>query len=309
MKLRAMAIMALFVLSTVAGFCNNLLPLVPQDSYLVVSFDFAAIVKQPEMRAMIDEKMKINDQNYTDFYQKAGIEPSRDIKNVTIFLDSKERSGILVTGTFDVAKISELIQADKEISAKFQIGEIAGLQAVKNSKNANANMVFVNKNTIAFGAEDILKQIATLQNGKGKSIETNKAFSELIKKVDTESNMWGAVVASENWAERMKMPVAGLQNMKSGFFSFDYDKEFVMVFTGLVEKAKELPAFADGMKNLLDAFKGWTASVPEFCDLLKKASVQDDKKNLARIVLAVPADEFKAAMTKLSDRVSKEEKK
>lgn len=309
MKLRAYAIIALFVFSTVAGFCNGLLPLVPQESYLVVNFDFASIVKQPEIRAMLDEKMKINEQSYTDFYKRAGIEPARDIKNVTIFLDGKEKSGILVNGSFDVVKISKLIQSDKEISQKFQISKIAGLQTVMNSSNANANMMFVNKNTVAFGAEDILAKIAALQTGKSKSIEKNKAFSELIKKVDTDSNMWGAVVASANWAERMNMPVAGFKSMKSGFFSFDYDKNFTMIFTGLVAKAKELPEFAGGMKNLLDAFKGWTASVPEFSALLKKAIVQDDKKKLARIFLEVPAAEFKTAMNKLSDRMSKEEKK
>jgi hypothetical protein len=49
--------------------------------------------------------------------------------------------------------------------------------------------------------------------------------------------------------------------------------------------------------------------VPEFTELLNKAAIQDDKKQLARIVLAVPASEFKNSMTKLSERVSNKEKK
>jgi hypothetical protein len=306
MKLRGIALLALLVFISATGFANNL-PLIPQDSYLVINFDLAAIAAQPEIRALIDEKTQTSENDYSDFYKKAGIDPVKDIRNVTIFLDSKERSGILVNGNFDVRKISELIQSDNEISKKFQISKIAGLQAVKNEKNQNANMVFVNKNTVAFGAEPVLEQIAALTRGKANSIVKNKAFSELIKKVDTGSNLWGAVMAGKNWAQRMKMPVAGLQNMKSGFFSVDYDKEFILVFTGLVEKSKELPEFVTGMQNFLDAFKGWTASVPEFTELLKKANVQDDRKNLARIVLAVPAKEFKDSMNKLSDRLNKEQ--
>ncbi|GAB4278784.1 MAG: hypothetical protein Kow0029_22330 [Candidatus Rifleibacteriota bacterium] len=309
MKPRILAVIALFIGITLSGYCNNLLSLVPQDSYLVVNLDFASIVKQPEIRAMIDDKMKLGDHDYADFYKKAGIEPSRDIKNITVFLTSKEKSGVLVNGTFDVNKISELIQSDKDISGKFRISEIAGLQAVKNDKNANGNMLFVNKNTVAFGPEDILEHIAKLEQGKAAGINKNKHFSELITKVDTNSDLWGAVMASPNWAQRMKMPVTGLQDMKSGFFSFDYDKEFIMVFTGLVDKEKQLAGFVEGMKNLLDAFKGWTASVPEFASLLNKATVQDDRKKMARIVLAVPAAEFKASMNKLSDRLEKEEKK
>lgn len=306
MKLRALLTLAMLVFCSVAAFSAGQLPLVPQDSYLIINFDLPSIVKQPELKALIDEKMQTSGNDYADFYKRAGIEPAKDINDVTIFLTNNQKSGIIVTGNFDVAKISELIQTDKEISKKFQVSEIEGLQAIKNAQNENANMVFVNKNTVAFGPEAVLKQIALVQKGKAKSIEKDKAFAHLMSKVDTKANMWGAVVAGENWNDRVKVPVTGLNKMKSGFFSVDYDKEFILVFTGLVEKAKELPEFIQGMQNFLDAFRGWTASVPEFTELLKKATVQDDKKNLARIVLAVPAKEFKDSMNKLSDRLTKE---
>lgn len=309
MKFRVLFTVILLAFCSAAAFSAGSLPLIPQDSYLVVNFDLPSIVKQPEMKALIDEKMQTGGNDYSDFYKRAGIEPTKDIENVTIFLTNNQKSGIIVSGKFDVAKISEMIQSDKEISAKFQVSEIDGLQAIKNSQNENANMVFVNKNTVAFGPEEVLKKISQLQNGKAASIEKDKDFAHLMSKVDTNANMWGAVVAGENWAQQTKVPVTGLQKMKTGFFSVDYDKEFILVFTGLVEKAKELPEFIQGMQNFLDAFKGWTASVPEFTALLNKASVQDDKQNLARIVLAVPAKEFKDSMTKLSDRLTAEEKK
>ncbi|MFZ5953306.1 MAG: hypothetical protein ACOYXC_21555 [Candidatus Rifleibacteriota bacterium] len=309
MKFRAILTLALLVFCSAAAYSASMLPLIPQDSYLVINFDLPSIVKQPEIKALIDEKMQTAGNDYSDFYKRAGIEPAKDIHNVTIFLTNAQKSGIIVNGSFDTAKISELIQADKEISAKFQVSEIDGLQAVKNSKNANANMVFIDKNTLAFGPEDVLTQISQVQKGKAAGIEKDQGFANLMSKVDTSANMWGAVMAGPNWAEKTQVPVTGLQKMKSGFFSVDYDKEFILVFTGLVEKAAELPEFIQGMQNFLDAFKGWTASVPEFTQLLNKASVQDDKESMARIVVAVPAQEFKDSMNKLSDRLTKEETK
>jgi hypothetical protein len=308
MKLRCFAMLALFAFVCAAGFANNLLPLIPRDSYLVINFDLPSITKQPELKALIDEKMKTSQNDYSDFYKKAGINPGKDIKNVTIFLLDKDKSGILVNGDFDVAKISKLVQTDADLSQTMQVSKICGLQAIINIKNDKANLVFVNKNTVAFGTEDVLQKVAKLQHGKAKGLLKNKKFSELMAKVDTNANLWGAVMAGTNWAERTKMPITGLEKMQSGFFSVDYDKEFILVFTGLVGKTKELPGFVQGMQNFLDAFKGWTASVPEFTALLNKASIQDDRKNLARIVLAVPAKEFKDSMNKLSDRLSKEEK-
>jgi hypothetical protein len=284
--------------------------LIPSDSYLIINFDLPSIVKQPELKALIEDHMeKSGAQNYSDFYQKAGIVPTRDIKNVTIFVTRNEKSGILVSGNFDVKEISKLIQTDQGLSKSFHVSEIAGLQAVKNDSNPYANMVFVNNNTVAFGPEEVLAKVAMIQNRKASSIVRDKNFSNLMRKVNTKANLWGAVMASKNWSENTKLPFTGLEGMKSGFFSVDYDKNFTLVFTGLVEQAKQLPRFVEGMKNFLDAFKGWTASVPEFTELLNKAAIQDDKKQLARIVLAVPASEFKNSMTKLSERVSNKEKK
>jgi hypothetical protein len=77
-----------------------------------------------------------------------------------------------------------------------------------------------------------------------------------------------------------------------------------MEFTGLVEKKTELPEFVDAMINLLDAFRGWTASVPEMTELLKSAKVEDNQENLARIFLSVPAEQFKKTMLKLSEKAN-----
>lgn len=304
MKLRLLSVIALFVLSTFAVYASALLPLVPTDAYLVVNFDFASIVNQPELKAVLDEQMKASANDYTDFYKRAGIDPTKDIKNVMIYLDAKERPCVIVDGTFATAEISKLIQSDKELGANFQIATIGGLQAVKNTANENANMMFVNTNTVAFGAEEVLQTVATLQNGKAKNIITNKAFTHLMQRVETDANLWGAVVATPNWQISKDLPVAGMQAMKTGFFSLNYGKEFTMIFTGLVEKKAELPAFIDAMTDFLDAFRGWTASVPEMTEILKNAKVEDNKENLCRIFVSMPAEEFKTQMAKVAEKAA-----
>lgn len=305
MKARFLLVAVLFVFSTISAYSSVLLPLVPSDAYLIVNFDFAAIAAQPEIKALVDTQIQTNPNELVDFYKRAGIEPARDIRNVMLFLDGNERPCILVNGTFSAKKISELIQTDKDLSAGFEITTIDGLQAVKNKLNANGNMIFINETTMAFGAEEVLKQVSQLSTGKVKNINTNKAFAHLMERVDTDARLWGAVVTTPNWQSRVEIPVAGLQNMKTAFFSVDYDKEFTMDFTGLVEKKTELPEFADAMLNLLDAFRGWTASVPEMTELLKSAKVEDNQENMARIFIAVPAEQFKTTMAKLSESANK----
>ncbi len=304
MKLRIFAVVALFALSTVCGFAAAALPLVPGDAYLVVNFDFAAIANQPEIKALVETQLNNQNDSYTDFYKRAGIEPARDIKNVTIFVDASERSGIIVDGSFDTGKISELVQSDTEMAGKFTIATIEGMQTVKNTANENANMMFVNKNTVAFGSEDVLKQVATLNAGKGANISANKEFAGMIEKVDTNSQVWGAVVAGPNWQANVNVPVTGLESMKTAFFSVDYDKEFTMVFTALVGDKAEMPKFTAAMQNLLDAFKGWVASVPEMTEILKSAQIQDNKEDMARIVVSIPAEEFKASMVKIAEKAN-----
>ncbi|HOI91983.1 MAG TPA: hypothetical protein PLK28_15890 [Candidatus Rifleibacterium sp.] len=308
MKLRIFAVMALFALCSVAGFAGAMLPLVPGDAYLVVNFDFAALANQPEIKALVETQLNNQNDNYADFYKRAGIEPARDIKNVTIFVDGKERSGVIVNGSFDTAKISEMVQKDSELAGKFAIATIEGMQAVKNTANENANMMFVNQNTVAFGSEEVLKEVATLNAGKGSDISKNKEFIGMMEKVDATSQVWGAIVTAPNWQNRVNVPVTGLENMKTAFFSLDYDKEFTMVFTALVGDNKELPKFTAAMQNLLDAFKGWVASVPEMAEILKDAQVQDNKENLARIVVSMPAADFMTRMAKIAEKAAEPKK-
>lgn len=308
MKLRFLAVIALFALCTVSAFAGAMLPLIPGDAYLVINFDFASLANQPEIKALVETQLNNQNESYTDFYKRAGIEPARDIKNVTIFVDASERSGVIVNGNFDTAKISELVQSDTELAGKFVLSTIEGMQTVKNTANDNANMMFVNKDTVAFGSEDVLKQVATINAGKAGNISANKDFTGMMEKVDATSQVWGAVVASPNWQTRLNVPVTGLENMKTAFFSVDYDKEFTMVFTALIGDKAEMPKFTAAMQNLLDAFKGWVASVPEMTELLKSAQIQDNKEDMARIVVSMPAEQFKTSMIKIAEKANETKK-
>jgi hypothetical protein len=294
-----------FVMVGISGFSNTLLSLVPADAYLLVNFDLHSILAQPELKAMIDENFKTGQKDYTDFYERAGINPGRDIRNVTVFMTAKNEVAVLVSGSFDANEISRLIQTDAEIAAKFSVSKIAGLQAVKNNKNPNANMMFLNKHAVAFAKEGVLRKIANL--GRDKSIIGNRAFAHMIRRVDTDANIWGTILAGTGWQQKIKIPVTGLNKLSTGFFALSYDKNFNFKFTGLVNKKKELPEFVTGLQNFLDAFKGWTASVPEFSSMLGKAQIQDNREHLARIVLDVPAQEFKAAMNSLAKVANKKQ--
>ncbi|MGM0600448.1 MAG: hypothetical protein ACQETH_11615 [Candidatus Rifleibacteriota bacterium] len=305
MKLRTLFLLMAFLMVGLTGFSNNLLSLVPADAYLLVNFDLNSILAQPELKALVDEHFKTGQKDYTDFYERSGINPAKDIRNVTVFMTSNNEVGVLVSGNFDSNEISRLIQTDSEIAGKFTISKIAGLQAVKNNKNPDANMMFLNKHAVAFAKETVLKKIANLR--RDKSIIGNRAFAHMIRRVDTDANIWGTVLAGTGWEKNIKVPVTGLNNLSTGFFALSYDKKFNFHFTGLVNKKNELPEFVAGLQNFLDAFKGWTASVPEFASMLEKAKIQDNREHLARIVLDVPAQEFKTAMDSLAKVADKKQ--
>ena len=302
MKVKAFFLVALFVAASVVASASSLSSLVPANAYFVLNCDFAAVMAQPEVKAVLEHYFETSGQNFTDFYERAGMNPTKAFKTVMLFLDENNQPGIVIQGTFDSADISKLIQIDEGLSASFSIGKIGGFQAVKNGLNENANMIFLDKNTMAFGSDKMLNTIATLARGKAKNIISNPHYSGLIEKVDSDSQLWGVIIPSPNWQKRANMPVSGVEDMTSAFFSIDYGKDFIFIFTGMVEKKEQLPAFAEGMENILDAFKGWVASVPEVHELLRHAQVMNNQEKLARIVLNVPAEQFKAMMTKTAER-------
>ena len=298
MKLRVLFLLVAFSMVGLTGFSNTLLSLVPSDAYLLVNFDLNSILQQPELKALVDKHFKTGPKDYEDFYQRSGINPGKDIRNVTIFMTSNKEVGVLVSGSFDANQISRMIQTDAEMASKFSVSKIAGLQAVKNNTNPNANMMFLNKHAVAFAKEPVLKKIANLR--RDKSIIGNRAFAHMIRRVDTDANVWGTVLAGAGWEKNIKVPITGLNKLSTAFFALSYDKNFNFKFTGLVNKKKELPEFVTGLQNFMAAFKGWTASAPEFSTMLNKAVIQDNREHLARIVLNVPANEFKAAIDGLA---------
>ncbi len=303
------AILLVFAMSAFQLNAASLLTIVPDSSYLVVNFNLGRIMQQPDLKAAAQKMVSLKDDNFSNFYTRAGIDPIKDISNVMLFLNSGEKACIVVNGTFNTDKISELIQSDSEVAKKIKIEDMLGFQAVKNIANKSSNVVFVDKNTVAFGEVSILEDLLKVKNGTAKSLATNKSFASLMKKMDTRAGLWGAMLPStDNWAKPQTNVVAStLKEIQSAFFSMNYGKFFTFNFTGQVEKAEQLAALESGLTNLLDAMRGWTAGSPEMLKLLKMAKVQA-KGTLARVIMKVPADEFVNLMEKLGERAKAQTK-
>ena len=292
-------------------FAASMLPLVPADSYLVMNVNFSRLIKQKEIKAIFDEQFKVEGNSFDNFYKRAGIEPVKDINNIMVFMNGQERACVMVNGIFDTNNILDVIKADSELLKKVQIGDLNGLPLITNSTSKSGNALLLNDNTVAFGEIDLLESIAKVKAGKAKSLVKNKDFADLMKRMNTKTAIWGGLLTSGNWSRTVKKTAMlhAMKDVRTAFFSLNYEKFFTFVFTGKVAKKGQLAAFEAGLNNILDALKGWVASTPEMLKLLKNAQIQVDKKTMARLIIKVPAEEFKSALTKLKAKAKAEANK
>lgn len=289
---------------TANSYAISLLPLVPENAGVVINFNLQKILNQKGIRAVVDKLIPIeNSKDFENFYKKSGINPVKDIENVMIFLDKNGKTGILVNGTFDTDKIAAIAQKDAGIAGQISFEDLNGFKLLKSNLNKNGNTLIVDKYTLAFGEMAILDTITYLKGEQKKSILSNHEFAGLIHKMSMRSAFWGATVNTGKASDNSPV-VAALENVKTSYFSVDYDKAFIFNFTGKVAAPKELPAFKNSLKNILDVFKGWCAAEPEVLKVLKKAKVQA-KGTLARIIMRIPAKEFEALVKKLAEKSKK----
>jgi hypothetical protein len=292
-------------------FAASMLPFIPADSYLVINVNFSRLVNQKEIKTIFDEQFKVDDNSFDSFYKRAGIEPVKDINNIMVFMNGQEKACVMVNGTFDTKNILDIIKADSELLKKVTVSDINGLPLINNSTSSSGNALLLNKNTVAFGEVNLLEAIAKVKAGKAKSLIKNKDFADLVKRMNTKTSIWGGLLTSGSWGQKVKdnAMLHAMKGLKSAFFSLNYEKFFTFVFTGKVAKKEQLAAFENGLNNILDALRGWVASTPEMLKLLKNAQIQVDKKTMARLIVKVPAEEFKMALTKLKEKAKTESAK
>lgn len=302
MKIRNIALSALFVLASTISYANEPMRLVPQNSKIAMELDYAQAMTQPEIKDLISSQIASGSDISEEVLAKIGINPSKDIKNIHLFVDEANNCGIIISGSFDAAKISEVFQTDKELTAKFQMKNIGEAPTIVCNANENANIMLIDQNTMVLGNEAVLTKVASVNDSKTPNIETDEEFVALLKDNRPSSGLWGVVRPEKAQDENKLLP--GLENMKISMFKLFYDKNFDFSFVGRVGSEKDAEALKQNLQNLLDMAKAGVVNEKEATELLKAVEVKSTADS-ASMVLSVPAETMKAFLVRLATPASK----
>jgi hypothetical protein len=245
--------------------------------------------------------------SFDSVFTKAGINPVYDIHNVLFFIDKDDKFAVLADGSFDAIKTCELAQTDPDISRAFTLTAIGGLPALKSELDSNANVVFVDQQTLAFGDMSVLEKIGEMSANKNiKSIQSNRMFTYMLRKLDTDTpQLWGAAMGGKKWFTAINTPKSGIDNVRITFFGLTYDEDFILDFTSLVARNSQLQELIDSLSELLGGFKAYVASVEGMSKILDNAVIQDNRENLARVVIKMPIEKFTASLLSIGAYLDK----
>jgi len=228
---------------------------------------------------------------YQEFVKLTGIDPRKDISGLAVgfYVDENNVKNtkpdfIFVTAVkYDKAKVME--------SVKKKGGELKEetYEAVKiynaNKEGNDISIVFIDNAHIIFASSSVVKKAVDLFKGKGKSVLQNDKQKAYVNMINEKALF--AVVYNIPKAFRIK------KNVGMGVLDFTKAECFLgsvwrtsSAFEADLRLLSKDKVANDGMKNLLNMFKGFGASQPDYKDLLNAVKINSDE-NMLNITITV----------------------
>jgi len=313
-----LATVFLFVLSGFTAFAADLTQLVPETAAFIFSINMGKIVSSESVKKQIDDGLakQTPDQKkvFDEFVQKTGIDPFKHLKEIVVFLSAKDpkaekqEGGVLINGTFEVAKILDAIKNDEKAKQDVIVDKLDGLDVIKGKKETDMMGLFLDGNTGVVGANASVKAVIDVKNAKAKNITTNAAFANLLKKVDTSASVWGAGLIpqtiKDKLAEQAKNnPQTGpLAALNAIFFSFNFETDLIVNVTGEVDKKESMEALMTSVNGFLAMLKMLAGPTPEAVEILNMIKVEG-ADTAAKITLNVPKAKLDEVKKKIEERM------
>ena len=308
MKRQVFVTVLCLVFFSVTSFAADMLSLVPYNAALIVNVNLEKISALPGVKAFMDSALaESNNNKYTKDFEKLGINPYTDVKNIILFMTEDEKVAFLAEGTFDTIVTCETVQNDAELQKVYTYSAIGGLPALYNESAANSTVVFIDQRTLAFGDTEVLEIIGNLFNEKdeAKSIKKNPNFVYMTNRLDLNKQFWGAGFSGSNiWKSNVKTAPTDLDNVRMAIFDIDYgETDFEFAVSALVARNNELEALTKSFNELSNTFKGYVATVPGMTRIFENAKVTNDGSNMATYQIKMPVKDFNEALLSASDFV------
>ncbi len=301
--------------SNLAAFAADLIQLVPETSSFVFAINLEKILKTDAIKKQVEEGMakQTPEQKklYDEFIAKTGLNPLQHLQQIMIFASGqidpklgKPEAGVLINGTFDVAKIIAAIKADEKAAADVNIDKFEGFDCIKAKKEAEGMALFLDGNTGVVGSNEALKSVVGVKKGTTKNITANAAFGNLLKKVDTSASFYGVGLIPETLKAKAKEnpQAAPLAALNAFFLSFNYDNDLVFSFNGEVDDKKNMDGVMTSLNGFLAMIKMIAGQTPEAAEILNMIKIESTDTS-ARISLSVPKAKLDEVKKKLEERM------
>lgn len=312
---RFLVTVLLLAATAMSAMAGDLMQLVPENSAFLLNVNLGKMFATEAIKKQIDEGMAKQpaDQKkaYDEFVAKTGIDPFKHLKSIVVFAatnadpkSEKQDAGVIVDGTFEIAKILESIKTDKKAAADVSIEKFEGFDAIKGKKEADGMGVFLDNSTVVVGTLPAIKSVVDVKGNKAKSIANNAAIGNLLKKVDTGATLWGVGLIPQTLKEQAKAnpQAAPLASVNSLFFSFNYDADLTFNFTGEVDKKENMDPVMTSLNGFLAMVKMLAGQTPEAAEILNLIKVEA-VDTAAKITLNVPKAKLDEVRKKIEDRM------
>ncbi|MBF0499413.1 MAG: hypothetical protein HQM09_04735, partial [Candidatus Riflebacteria bacterium] len=236
----------LFVLAlSASAFAGDLMSILPLDTAFIVNINMGKMLSTDVVKKQVEEGLAKQSpeqkKGYDEFIAKTGLDPLKNIQEIMVYVvgkidpkADKPEAGVLLNGTFDVAKIIKAVSEDPKAKEDVVVEKFEGFDSIRGKKEADGIAVFIDNSTAVVGTPGAIKSVIAVKNGKAQPIKANEAFSNVLKKADTGASVFGVGLIPASLKEQAKAnaQAAALAAVNALFFSFNYDTDLTFNFTG-----------------------------------------------------------------------------
>ncbi|MFZ2957106.1 MAG: hypothetical protein WA705_09470 [Candidatus Ozemobacteraceae bacterium] len=305
----------LFVLAlSASAFAGDLMGLLPQDTAFIVNVNMGKMLTTDMVKKQVEDGLAKQSpeqkKSYDEFVSKTGLDPLKNIQEIMVYVvgkvdpkAEKPEVGVLINGSFDVAKILKAVSEDPKAKEDTIVEKFEGFDAIRGKKEADGTAVFLDANTVVIGTAPALKAVVAVKNGKGPSLATNAAFANLLKKADIGASVFGVGLMPASLKEQAKAnpQAAPLAAINALFFAFNYDNDLTFNFTGELDKKESLEGVMTSLNGFLAMVKMIAGQSPEAGEVLNMIKIEG-AETTAKITLKVAKAKLDEIKKKIEEK-------
>jgi hypothetical protein len=255
---------------------------VPADVQQIISVDYRALHNSPSAMALRRKVLPENLKQFESSLRSAGIDPDRDLDQLTFVSFRIPKQGIKIVGVgqgpFPMKAFMKKMAKDKVRPMKLRTSLIFPMGGMQ--------MTFLDDSTILFGDSSALRGALDARDGLTQRLDSNPEVSDLISSVD--SNPIWSVLDQEGTQNMMKSTLgdaaklADYDTVKKRLLGSRYGMEFDSGVDFNLDVVTSDSVTAATLSALMKAgvtYKKMTASAIEK-SALESVTVSSDSSNL-----------------------------